>query len=55
QIVDHINQNGLDNCEYNLRETTHKQNVLNCKLRRNNTSGYNRISLLKNKNVWRFY
>ncbi|RIB02424.1 hypothetical protein C2G38_2227877 [Gigaspora rosea] len=44
KIIDHILRNGLDNRNINLRETTYNQNGLNCKLSKNNTSGYNGIS-----------
>ncbi|RIB27877.1 hypothetical protein C2G38_2159525 [Gigaspora rosea] len=40
KMIDHINRNGLDNRECNLRETTKKENNLNCKLYKNNTSDF---------------
>jgi hypothetical protein len=54
KIIDHINRQGTDNRECNLRETTHKQNMLNCRLRKNNTSGYNGIIYHKINKAWRF-
>ncbi|CAG8760358.1 10039_t:CDS:1, partial [Dentiscutata heterogama] len=42
-MIDHINRCKFDNRECNLQETTKQQNALNCKLRKNNTSGFNRI------------
>jgi hypothetical protein len=43
KLIDHINRLGTDNREINLRETTHSQNMLNCKLMKNNSSGFNGI------------
>ena len=56
KMIDHINRIGLDNREINLRETTKRENGLNCKLFSHNTSGYNRICFYKYKNrkAWRF-
>jgi hypothetical protein len=54
KITDHINRQGLDNREINLRETTHSQNALNCKLRKQNTSGFNGISYNKKCKSWTF-
>jgi len=42
--IDHINRDSLDNRRINLRVITHKQNNMNCKLPKNNKSGY--------KGVW---
>ncbi|RIB23178.1 hypothetical protein C2G38_2032948 [Gigaspora rosea] len=54
KMIDHINRNGLDNCEYNLRNTTPRENHLNCKKRKDNTLGHNGISFNKNNRAWRF-
>ncbi|RIB10270.1 hypothetical protein C2G38_2250880 [Gigaspora rosea] len=54
KMIDHINRNGLDNRDENLRKTTPRENALNCKLSKNNTSGYNGIYFNKYKNSWRF-
>ncbi|RIB01339.1 hypothetical protein C2G38_2231124, partial [Gigaspora rosea] len=37
-MTDHINRNGLDNREKNLRKTIYRQSALNKKLRKNNKS-----------------
>jgi hypothetical protein len=52
KIIDHISREGLDNREINLRETTNQKNALNCKLSKNNTSGFNGITHENKK--WRF-
>jgi hypothetical protein len=54
KIIDHINREGLDNRNCNLRETTYKQNILNRKLSKNNTTGYNRIYFCKRDKLWSF-
>ena len=54
RMIDHINWQGCDNREYNLRETTYSQNNLNRNLQKNNTSGYNEICFYKTKKAWIF-
>ena len=43
-IIDHINREGYNNHEYNLRKTTSRENQLNCRLQINNNSRYNEVS-----------
>ncbi|CAG8752971.1 11774_t:CDS:1, partial [Racocetra fulgida] len=54
KMIDHVNRCGLDNRKCNLRETTYRENNLNRKLFKNNTSGYNGICFEKSRNSWRF-
>lgn len=51
--VDHINHNTLDNRCVNLRNVTHKQNLMNVKKRSDNTSGFKGVSLVKPEMKWR--
>jgi hypothetical protein len=50
ELVDHINKNGLDNRECNLRLCTKSQNRINSKRRNDNTSGYKGVN--KHRNKW---
>lgn len=43
-VIDHINQNQLDNRRINLRKTTTTVNMINMRLRKNNHTGYVGIS-----------
>lgn len=44
QILDHKNQNSLDNRWSNLRPASHAQNAANRRLHKNNKSGYKGVS-----------
>lgn len=48
-VVDHINQNKLDNRKCNLRFVTHSQNHANQIKQKNNTSGFRGVSWNKGK------
>ena len=47
-VVDHINHNVVDNTRKNLRICSRKQNSYNTSLSKNNTSGFNGVSKMKN-------
>ena len=51
-IVDHINGDQLDNRKKNLRICRKEKNPMNCKLYKNNKSGYKGISYIKKLNKW---
>jgi len=50
--VDHIDRNKLNNRKKNLRIVTHKQNIQNSRLSKNNTSGYNGVWWNKRDKCW---
>jgi hypothetical protein len=52
-IIDHIDQNGLDNTINNLRLSTVSLNLANRGKQRNNTSGYKGVHLHKPNGKWR--
>ena len=51
-FIDHINHNGLDNRKENLRICTNQQNMCNCVIPKNNTSGCKGVQWSKDKNKW---
>lgn len=51
--IDHVSQNGLDNRRDNLRNATHKQNMENRPLFRNNTSGCRGVYWNKQHRKWK--
>lgn len=53
KCVDHIDNNGLNNSEFNLRYATHTENQQNSSMRSDNTSGYKGISWFKREKKWR--
>lgn len=56
QIIDHINHNGLDCTNTNLRFVTTSENAINRKtIQPNNTSGYTGVGFHKSRNKWRAY
>lgn len=55
KMVDHINQNSLDNRRRNLRVVNKSQNMHNRGLQRNNKSGYKGVHLLKRTGRWQSY
>jgi hypothetical protein len=50
--IDHINNDKLDNCLFNLRYVTYQENNFNAKLSKRNTSGVKGISWHKLKTKW---
>lgn len=50
--VDHINRNGLDNRKKNLRIVTHRGNMFNLSLAKNNKSGVRGVHLYKKTGKW---
>ena len=51
-VIDHINNNPLDNRKCNLRIVTKKQNSMNVSVSKNATSKYIGVSWAKNVNKW---
>lgn len=52
KVVDHINRDTLDNRKTNLRICGFSENIRNCKMRKNNTSGYRGVTYQKKSNRW---
>jgi hypothetical protein len=51
--LDHINGNTLDNRLINLREVSHSQNLMNSKIRSDNSTGYRGICWDNQKLKWK--
>jgi hypothetical protein len=52
KIIDHINNNKIDNKIENLRQATYDQNAWNTKRSTKNTSGIKGVSFRKDRNAW---
>jgi len=50
--IDHIDRDGLNNQKKNLRICNHRQNSLNRKIRKDNTSGLRNINWNKRQRKW---
>lgn len=55
EMVDHIDDNTLNNSRSNLRLASKAENMRNTTLRRNSTSGYKGVSFSKIMNKWEAY
>jgi hypothetical protein len=54
-LVDHIDQNGLNNTKKNLRTVDRKGNATNSKIPSDNTSGHMGVSWRHNRSTWRAF
>ena len=52
KFVDHIDNNPLNNCLFNLRWASHQQNNFNTLIRNDNTSGVKGVCFHKTRNKW---
>lgn len=50
---DHINGKPYDNRKQNLRSSIHEQNMKNCKMYKNNTSGHKGVYFSKREGKWK--
>jgi hypothetical protein len=53
--VDHKNGDTLDDRKMNIRECTHRQNMYNCKMSINNTTGYKGVSWNSSRGIYESY
>jgi hypothetical protein len=53
--IDHIDGNGLNNRLENLRNVTHSENLMNCRVSKANTSGCTGVFWNKNLSKWASY
>ena len=51
--IDHIDRNPLNNCRTNIRFATHREQVINRGMHRDNTSGVTGVYWDKKANKWR--
>lgn len=49
---DHEDKNAMNNRKYNIRKATHRENSMNCKTRKNNTSGVTGVTWHNGENKW---
>jgi hypothetical protein len=54
-LVDHIDQNKLNNLVENLRPSNKRMNAMNSKIREDNTSGVRGVSFSKSNQKWFAY
>lgn len=54
-LVDHEDQDKLNNQRYNLRPATHSQNIANSKMRINNTTGYRGVCYIESRQKYQAY
>lgn len=50
--IDHINHNGCDNKFKNLRNVSHRENMRNRTISKNNKSGVNGVTFVRARNKW---
>jgi len=55
KIIDHIDQDPLNNRLSNLREVNRSQNAMNARMPSDNTSGCRGVSWRENRQCWRAY
>jgi hypothetical protein len=51
-VVDHINGDSLDNRKKNLRICSHRDNIINSGMRKNNTSGFKGVTWREKNHRW---
>lgn len=50
--IDHKNHKKYDNRKNNLRDVSHSENMMNCSIKSNNTSGITGVNFRRDKNKW---